>query len=55
MTNWSPSYQYHLFASNKVNEQYMFVMSTGDETAIYHLPNDGSDFAKVILDKVSYT
>lgn len=55
MMNWSPSHLCHLFASKKANEQLMFVVSTADETAIYHLPSDGSDFAKVILDKVSHT
>lgn len=55
MINWSLSYPCHLFASSKANEQYMFVVSTGDETAIYHLPSDFANDAKVVLNKVSHS
>lgn len=54
MLKWPLSYPCHLFASSKANEQYMFVVSTGDEPAIYHLPSDPSNDAKVILNKVSH-
>lgn len=53
MLKCEPSDLTHLFASRKVPDQFMFVVSAKNETAVLHLPRNGSSPFKVLFDKAS--